>query len=318
MRSSRLPVVTMIVASLLLVACASATSPSLVRTPSPNASPMPPTALPPTKPPPTTSEATGTPIAAIDHATGPTAVVLRYDAGGDYDYGICELCGGWGEFAPGPEFTLYGDGTVIVRNGRPHMPSADGPIVRAHPFRWAHVDEDQVQSVLRFAIGNGGLGNARERYETSTDTDDPGYAVLTIRAGGLDKRVEILGSGAHPFEALRDHLLDIAQRSGIPTLVWVPDRYWGLLIEVSSWIGHGVLPDPVADDIVPWPWPSLAVVDFGLQDLGEGRRVMSPKEAAVLRLSDNGGVVQRIFLLGPDGKTIYSFSLWPMLPDEQA
>ena len=46
------------------------------------------------------------------------------------------------------------------------------------------------------------------------------------------------------------------------------------------------------------------------------RRVMSADEAAVLGLSDNGGVVQRIYLLGPDGKTIYSFSLWPLFPDE--
>jgi hypothetical protein len=32
--------------------------------------------------------------------------------------------------------------------------------------------------------------------------------------------------------------------------------------------------------------------------------------------SDNGGVVKRAYVLGPDGKTIYVFSLWPMLPDE--
>jgi hypothetical protein len=43
---------------------------------------------------------------------------------------------------------------------------------------------------------------------------------------------------------------------------------------------------------------------------------MSVAEAAVHGLSDNGGVVQRVYLLGPDGVTIYSFSLWPMLPDE--
>jgi hypothetical protein len=42
---------------------------------------------------------------------------------------------------------------------------------------------------------------------------------------------------------------------------------------------------------------------------------MTADEAAVLGLSNNGGVVQRIYLVGPDGATIYSFSLWPMLPD---
>ncbi len=98
--------------------------------------------------------------------------------------------------------------------------------------------------------------------------------------------------------------------------VWVSDRYWGLLIEVSSWVDHGVLPEVPDADIVPWPWPGIALADFVGTNIYEGRRVMSADEAAVVGLSDNGGVVQRIYLLGGDGVTIYSFSLWPMLPDE--
>jgi hypothetical protein len=43
---------------------------------------------------------------------------------------------------------------------------------------------------------------------------------------------------------------------------------------------------------------------------------MSAHESAVLGLSINGGVVKRTYLIGPDRKSIYSFSLWPMLPDE--
>jgi len=43
---------------------------------------------------------------------------------------------------------------------------------------------------------------------------------------------------------------------------------------------------------------------------------MSADEAAALGLSNDGGVVQRIYLLGPNGGTTYSLSLWPMLPDE--
>lgn len=85
--------------------------------------------------------------------------MLRYDVG-FVDFGICELCSGWGSFEPGPEFTLFGDETVIVRNALGELPPAVGPIVRAHPFRIAHLDEDQVQSLLHFAIGEGGLGDA--------------------------------------------------------------------------------------------------------------------------------------------------------------
>jgi hypothetical protein len=43
---------------------------------------------------------------------------------------------------------------------------------------------------------------------------------------------------------------------------------------------------------------------------------MSGDEAAVLGLSDNGGVVSMVYFRAPDGKTIYWFSLWPMLPDD--
>jgi hypothetical protein len=100
----------------------------------------------------------------------------------------------------------------------------------------------------------------------------------------------------------------------------VPDRYWGNLIEAASAIEIGLLPDPADAGVLAWPWPSVAPADFVGRDeggwIGGPRRVMSVAEAAVHGLSDNGGVVQRVYLLAPDGVTIYSFSLWPMLPDE--
>jgi len=257
------------------------------------------------------SEPPGTPIDRIEHATGTTDVVLRFDRGPDFAVGdlVGEL------FQPGPEFTLYGDGTVIFRNDLAQRPPAKGPIIRGGPFLTAHLDEDQVQSLLRFALGEGGLETACERYETQ-DSDVAGSDVFTIRAGGLDKRVENLGSG--PFGALTDYLRNF-DRSGIPTSVWVPDRYRGNLLDASifQYIGDGLTPGLAETGTVPWPWPGIAPGEFvGLADLSSGRRVTSADEAAVLGLSDNGGVVQRIYLLGPDGKTIYYFSLWPMLPDE--
>jgi hypothetical protein len=99
----------------------------------------------------------------------------------------------------------------------------------------------------------------------------------------------------------------------------VPDRYWGNLFEAAPAIEVGVLPDPRDAGSAPWPWPGIEPAAFlGPPDPGGewGRRVMSAAEAGVLGLSRNGGVVQRIYLLGPDGVTLYSFSLWPMLPDE--
>jgi hypothetical protein len=88
----------------------------------------------------------------------------------------------------------------------------------------------------------------------------------------------------------------------------VPDRYWGNLLDASvfRYIGDGLVPGLAETGAVPWPWPAIAPAEFvGLAELSPGRRVMSADEAAVLGLSDNGGVVQRVYLLGPDGETIY-------------
>ena len=257
-----------------------------------------------------TIEPTGTPIGGIEHATGPRDVVLRFDNGPDLE--VSDLGGEL--FRPGPEFTLYGDGTVVFRNERAQLPPAEGPIVRARPFRIAHLDEDQIQSLLRFALGEGGLRDACERYETR-DIDGFASGVVTVRTGDLVKRVE--GVSASPLGPLTDHLRNFDRETSIPTSVWVPARYWGSLLGAGPYVEQGLLPDPRDTGAVPWPWPGIAPAEFvGLADYSAGRRVMSAEEAAVLGLSDNGGVVQRIYLLGPDGKTIYSFSLWPMVPDE--
>ncbi len=278
-----------------------------------------PTDTPRAATPPPTPIPTGTPVALIDHATRSTDVVLRFDDGYG-DYGICELCGGWSSFTPGPEFTLFGDGTVLFRFERAEPLPVEGPIMRGRPFRIGHLDEQQVQALLGFALGEGGLGSARERYDTRTDTDDPGYSTYTIRVGGVDKVVEIVGS-PDPFEAMTEHLVGLDRDNGIPTQVWAPDHYWGLLIEASSWMEVGVMAEPDRADVAAWPWPRITpwVSSTATHPVQENRhRVMSATEAAVLGLSDNGGVVQRIYLIGPDAKTIYSFSLWPMFPNERS
>ena len=262
---------------------------------------------------PSATKPTGTPITAIDHATGQTDIVLRFDIGPDV--GVSDL--GGEQFQPGPEFTLYGDGTVVFRNERAALPPAEGAIVRAHPFKIAQLSEDQIQSLLRFALGEGGLTEACDRYETR-DIDGFASGVLIVRTGGLVKRVE--GVSASPLYGLVEHLLNFDRETGIPTKTWKSDRYWGNLLEAAPFIEGGLLPHPRDAGIVPWPWPDIDPAEFvvpaGLGSWGDTRRIMSADEAAVLGLSDDGGVVQRVYLRGPDGKTIYSFSLWPMLPDE--
>lgn len=253
-------------------------------------------------------EPTGTPIGVVEHKIGPTDVVLRYDSGPDR-----LIDGQAGEiFRPGPEFTLYGDGTVVFRNDRVELPVAEAPIIRARPFTVGRLENDQIQALLRFAIGEGGLGTACERYGTS----DLGFDVFTLHAGGLDKRVVVVDPG--PLDALAERLGNFDPES-MPTQVWVPDRYWGNLREASYYFESGLLPYPPDASVLRWPWLDIEPEDFVIRatpDWGDSRRVMSADEAAVMGLSDDGVVVQRIYLRGPDGETIYTFSLWPMLPDE--
>ncbi|MDH4333872.1 MAG: hypothetical protein OEW24_01170 [Chloroflexota bacterium] len=257
------------------------------------------------------SRPTAEPSGTIAHATGRTDVVLRFDIGPDQAVG--ELTGEI--FRPGPEFTLYGDGTVIFRAEREAQPVGEGPIVRARPFMIAHLDEAEVQALLRFALGAGGLSDACERYETQA-VDFAGSTVFTVHAGSVDKRVEVFG-GEAPLAALEDHLLNVGSAGSLPTQVWMADRYRGNLLEAGAAIEVGVLPDPSDAGVAPWPWPGITPEDFAWPvDPGYPQRIMSASEASVLGLTRNGGVVQRIYLLGPGGATIYSFSMWPMLPDQ--
>lgn len=253
------------------------------------------------------------PSGPIAHATGPTDVVLRYDRGPDI--GISELAGE--QFDPGPEFSLYGDGTVIFRDSTGGAPPGDPRVVRGQPFRIGRLDRADTQALLRYALDEGGLTAACERYE-SNDTDASDTHILTVRAGGLVKRIDV--GGPSPLGPLLQELGAFELAPGTATRVWAPDRYWGTLFEATTAIASGLLPKPSEVGSAPWPWPRLTPADFTGRDeggwIGYPRRVMSSAEASALNLSEGGGVVQRTYIVGPDDTSIYSFSLWPMAPDE--
>ena len=250
---------------------------------------------------------------AIVHASGPTDVLLRYDHGPDRG----ELLGEGGPFAPGPEFTLYGDGTIIFRDETASTAPTKGGITRASPFAVGRLTEAQIQPLLRFALTDGGLGIALPQYDNGGEGCEDGGWTYLLRVGGIDKRVESGGCG-DTFGLLAGHLRSVA--AGSASEIWVPRSYWGSLLEASPLIKRGVLPKVPAAGAVPWPWPDIAPAPFAWHEdpaLGnEGRHIMSTDEAAALGLSDSGGVVERIYLLGPDGATVYAFSLWPRFPDE--
>jgi hypothetical protein len=254
--------------------------------------------------------------ATIDHPTGSTDVVLRFEEGGGFvpvDFIATQA----------PTFTLYGDGTVVFRNATTDAPpDARDDVFRSIPFRAARLSEEQVQGLLDRAINRGGLGIAKPRYDPGTVADAP-TATFTLNAGSIKKVVSVVALGIETPPSIDSQTL--AALSGLGTLLrdfdpngtsgagpYRPEAY-----RVQLWDAGG----PVANAPRPWPWPGLAPSDFKAPADQPGgallRRVMSPDEVSALGLSGLEGGAQGLALKGPDGKT-YSVAIRPLLPDENA
>jgi hypothetical protein len=283
--------------AIVLAACTG--SPGATAVPSPSAA---------GSPPPSTS-----PEGGVDHPTGATDVVLRIETGG----GFVPI--GWNA-TQAPWFTLYGDGTVIARDELAPMPDP-GPsgLIGMLPFYTTKLDPEAMQTLLRFALTEGGLGLARPSYETGGVADAP-TTTFRIVAGGIDKTVSVYALGFDPgndpdaaikaaFTALVDRLRGVATDLTMSGTPWEPERWRGVLMDDEGGFGA----NPMA-----WPWADIAPADF-VQE-GDGimfaRRVMTAEELAALEVTDLGGGVVNIGLVEPDGSKTYQLAIRPLLPDE--
>lgn len=251
------------------------------------------------------------PAGEIEHATGPTDVLLRVDAEPDQAAG--ELTGEI--FQAGPEFTMYGDGTILIRDTS-SAATVDGAFLRGAPFVTARIAEASLQTLLRRAF-EAGLAASCERYDNVTDTDAFGGVTILLRAGDVDRRIEV--GGPSPFGDLIDALLPY-DPVPLPTETWRPSRSWGTLFDVGGYVDAGTLPDPRTTGSLPWPWPEIQPDDFEPEPAkawgSYPLRAMSADELGALGAVQPGDVVERVYLQGPDGETIYALALWPMAPDE--
>jgi hypothetical protein len=247
---------------------------------------------------------------AIGHATGATDVVFRFEEGGGFvpmDFFTTQA----------PQFTLYGDGTVIFRDSTQTGQQNPNPnIVAQVPFQTVRFDEAAMQAFLKFALADSGLGVARSSYRPGNVADMP-TAVFTINAGGVSKTVsvEALGSddAQSPDAPILKALAALGERvrafgpavEGETT--WIPTRWRGVLVEDQAG-AHAV-----------WPWKDIAPAGFVVQAGDDAPqfpiRTMTPAEVDVLGLTDIDGGFSGLGLAGPDGKA-YRFSLRPLLPDE--
>jgi hypothetical protein len=250
---------------------------------------------------------------AIEHKTGATDILLRYEEGGGFIMPAFTA-------AAVPHFTLYGDGTVIFRNPMAEPPPAESSIFRMNPLRTAKLSEDQIQELLLLALGEGGLAVARPNY-TNDMIADASTAVFTIEAGGLKKTVSIYALGLEmegvadgparaAFKKLADRLTDFDQGGTIATDVYQPEAYRGVLFEA---------PGIEATDVRDWPWPDINPSDFTPDPDPNANqfphRRMTIEEVDVLGIKDYQGGFQNLVLKSSDGKT-WTFSLRPLLPGE--
>ena len=287
----------------LLVACSRAVS----STPVPGGSGSPGTPGSSQTPEPATGE--------IDHATGAGDVILRYDEGGGM-----MIRGGGATLVP--PFTLFGDGTVVFRNPMAEPPPPAGPVFLQNPMRTARINEEQIQELLTFAVTEGGLGAARLQYDNPMIAD-AGTAIFTIKAGGLDKTVNVYALGLNDagvpdlparaqFSKLAERLANFDQNGTFATDVYMPPAYRGVLIDTGGFPGEGA---------IEWPWADIKPSDF-VGDEANGQlptRVMTAEELAVLGIDGIEGGFQGMTLIDPDDSNkSYSFGVRPLLPGEDA
>ncbi len=250
---------------------------------------------------------------AIEHKTGATDVLLRYEEGGGFIMPAFTA-------AAVPHFTLYGDGTVIFRNPMLDVPAAEGTVFKMNPLRTAKLNEEQIQELLLLALQDGGLAAARPNYPNDM-VADASTAIFTIEAGGLKKTVSVYALGLEmegmidgparaAFKRLADRLADFDQGGTVPTDVYTSEAYRGTLFES---------PGIEAADIRDWPWPDLTPADFKPDADPNGvqfpHRVMTPAEIDLLGITDYEGGFQNLVLNAGDGQ-LFTFSLRPLLPGE--
>ncbi len=254
-------------------------------------------------------------VDAIDHPTGATDVVLRYEEGGGFmmaSYAATMV----------PHFTLYGDGTIVFRDPTIEFPPMEGSVGKMNPLRTAKVTETQIQDLLRLALGEGGLAVARPEYRNDMIAD-ASTAIFTVQAGGLTKTVSVYALGLDvegladaparaAFAKLAETLTSIEEGGAISATDYVPTAYRGVLFE-----GAGVV-EPGA---VEWPWDDITPADFAPDADPNGlqfpHKTLTPEEVEMLGFTGYEGGLQNVTLIAPDDTT-HTFSLRPLLPDETA
>lgn len=248
----------------------------------------------------------------IEHPTGATDVVLRMEQGGGFvPMGFM--------VTQAPEFTLYGDGTILIKPLEdPDLPS--GFDVAQPRYLQGQLDEETVQSLLEFALGQGRLAVARERYDDPMIAD-ASTTVFTINAGGISKTVSVyaLSEVVEPgrdavdraaFFELAELLRSFEDRARSGELgeisLYEPTHYRVALME-----SFGEQPT----EPLEWPWEDVTPDDFAPTDeFSIPIAILPADDVAELTDVPSGG--HPGIAVDYEGTT-WMLGLRPLLPDEE-
>ncbi len=254
---------------------------------------------------------------AIQHPTGASDIVLRAATRGGFlrmEVVMSRV----------PEFTLYGDGRVLV------LPPGDdaaggsggginpggvgfGATVEVPVLRETHLSEDEVQTLLRYALVDGHLGTARDAY-MGGNMDAPS-TVFELHADGSDRSILVTGLTDDPAPG-PDAVALKAFSSLVTKLrsIGAGDDYHGDRVEaVIAEFG----PNP-GMKLEAWPWSDLTPADFPQPPddatIAFPSRLLTAAQATAAS-SLTGGKPGLTSVRGPDGRA-YELVLRPALPEE--
>jgi len=257
------------------------------------------------------------PAGAISHPTGADEVVLRVSTGGgfvpiEYNYTMV------------PEFTLYGDGRIIVTG--PMTEQFPGPALPN--LQTTVVSEDAVQAILA-AAKEAGL------FQNGVDYGSPGVAdvgttTFTVNADGTTYTSQIYALGFEDGGNLtmeqqqaRAAIDDLRGKVSDPStltsaqLTWEPYDFTALAV-YSRPVDTTLSTDQtdIQPNHLPWPLADLATSGEKVAN-SQGLRkvVVSGDDLATLRpLLDKATQIT----LWKSGDTDYNLWFRPLLPDEAA
>jgi hypothetical protein len=266
---------------------------------------------------PSSSSSTTLPAGAISHPTGAAEVVIQVSTGGgfvpiEYNYTMV------------PEFTLYGDGRIIVT----------GPVTMQYPgaalpnLQTTVVSEDVIQAMLA-AAKEAGL------FQNGVDYGQPGVAdvgttTITVAADGTAFKSQIYALGfedggnlTNQQQQARAAIGDLRGKLSDPSAFTGEQPVWESFdftaVKVFSRAVDTTAstnPTDIKPNHLPWPLADLATTGEEVPN-GQGLRKVVVSGDDLQTLEPLLKQATQITLWG-SGKAQYNLWLRPLLPDEAA